>query len=149
MIFAPALPSAGNFPPGVDTSCNLLRTTSTAGNSLPSSSNSSTGKSALVFSAPGSSSFHLQSSDFQEDVESEDEVVDANKRATLQLDALEFIISLSEAKSGMVRKATGWVEAVVRACLEVEWMKMIWMSSEGRCECFFELLRFGIRLLGL
>jgi hypothetical protein len=32
--------------------------------------------------------------------------------------ALEFMISLSEAKPGMVRKVDGWTAAIVRGCLE-------------------------------
>ena len=32
--------------------------------------------------------------------------------------ALEFMISLSEARPSMVRKAPGWVAAIVRGCLE-------------------------------
>jgi importin-5 len=32
--------------------------------------------------------------------------------------ALEFMISLSEAKPGMVRKVNSWVAAIVRGCLE-------------------------------
>ena len=31
--------------------------------------------------------------------------------------ALEFMISLSEAKSAMVRRVDGWVSAIVRGCL--------------------------------
>lgn len=36
----------------------------------------------------------------------------------LRLAALEFMVSLSEAKPSMVRKVDGWVPALVRACLE-------------------------------
>ena len=32
--------------------------------------------------------------------------------------ALEFMVSLSEARPGMVRRVDGWTAAVVRACLE-------------------------------
>ena len=47
-----------------------------------------------------------------EDDEEEDE-----KRA-LRLAALEFMVSLSEAKPSMAKKVTNWVEIIVRACLE-------------------------------
>jgi len=39
-------------------------------------------------------------------------------RQGLRLSALEFMISLSEAKPPMVKKVDGWVAALVRACLE-------------------------------
>ena len=32
--------------------------------------------------------------------------------------ALEFMVSLSEAKPGMVKKVEGWTAAIVRSCLE-------------------------------
>lgn len=41
-----------------------------------------------------------------------------DERSTLRLSALEFMISLSEARPNMVRKVNGWTEVVVRACLE-------------------------------
>ena len=31
---------------------------------------------------------------------------------------MEFMVSLSESKPGMVRKVDGWVAIIVRACLE-------------------------------
>ncbi|PFH46147.1 hypothetical protein AMATHDRAFT_70474, partial [Amanita thiersii Skay4041] len=43
---------------------------------------------------------------------------DEDERSTLRLSALEFMISLSEARPGMVKKVPGWAEVVVRACLE-------------------------------
>lgn len=36
----------------------------------------------------------------------------------MRLTALEFMISLSEARPAMVRKNTAWVAVLVRACLE-------------------------------
>ncbi|KAF5368152.1 hypothetical protein D9615_010189 [Tricholomella constricta] len=39
-------------------------------------------------------------------------------RQTLRLSALEFTISLSEARAGMVKKQAGWTDIVVRGCLE-------------------------------
>ena len=36
----------------------------------------------------------------------------------LRLSALEFMISLSEARPNMVRKVSGWTEITMRACLE-------------------------------
>ncbi|KAG2014934.1 RAN binding protein-like protein [Coprinopsis cinerea AmutBmut pab1-1] len=41
-----------------------------------------------------------------------------DERAGLRLAALEFMVSLSEAKPSMVRKTEGWVDVIVRACLE-------------------------------
>ncbi|KAF8957612.1 hypothetical protein BDZ97DRAFT_1762868 [Flammula alnicola] len=47
-----------------------------------------------------------------------DDDEERNERSTLRLSALEFVISLSEARSNMVRKVSGWTEIIVRACLE-------------------------------
>ena len=41
-----------------------------------------------------------------------------DERSTLRLSALEFMISLTEARPNMVRKVSGWTEIIVRACLE-------------------------------
>lgn len=40
------------------------------------------------------------------------------ERTQLRLGALEFMLSLSEAKPSMVRRVDGWVGVLVRACLE-------------------------------
>ncbi|KAG6856072.1 hypothetical protein H0H87_007683 [Tephrocybe sp. NHM501043] len=39
-------------------------------------------------------------------------------RQTLRLSALEFMLTLSEAKPPMVKRVAGWTETVVKACLE-------------------------------
>ncbi|KAJ7512803.1 armadillo-type protein [Mycena galericulata] len=44
--------------------------------------------------------------------------LDADERQTLRLAALEFMVSLSEARPGMVKRIDGWVGIMVRACLE-------------------------------
>ncbi|KAJ7906329.1 armadillo-type protein [Mycena leptocephala] len=44
--------------------------------------------------------------------------LDADERQTLRLAALEFMVSLSEARAGMVKRVDGWVGIMVRACLE-------------------------------
>jgi len=41
-----------------------------------------------------------------------------NEQSTLWLSALEFMVSLSEARLNMVRMVSRWTEAIVRACLE-------------------------------
>ncbi|TFK34400.1 ARM repeat-containing protein [Crucibulum laeve] len=118
-LFAPHLQALLSFLPGLILPAVDCGPTPTVGRPFPSSSSSSsTGKSAFVFPPPGSSSLHSPNSNSQEEGENEDEADDADERATLRLAALEFMISLSEAKPGMVRKVPGWVEAVVRACLE-------------------------------
>ncbi|KAF4565293.1 hypothetical protein EYR36_001863 [Pleurotus pulmonarius] len=43
---------------------------------------------------------------------------DDDERAALRLATLEFMVSLSEARPGMVKKVNGWVGVIVRACLE-------------------------------
>jgi hypothetical protein len=40
------------------------------------------------------------------------------EREEVRRAALEFMVSLSEARPGMVKRAPGWVGAVVRGCLE-------------------------------
>ncbi|KAL0957808.1 hypothetical protein HGRIS_001585 [Hohenbuehelia grisea] len=40
------------------------------------------------------------------------------EKQTLRLSALEFMVSLSEAKPSMVKKVDGWIGIVVRACLK-------------------------------
>ncbi|KAF8952312.1 armadillo-type protein [Flammula alnicola] len=47
-----------------------------------------------------------------------DDDEERDERSTLRLSALEFVISLSEARPNMVRKVNGWTEVIVRACLE-------------------------------
>ncbi|KAJ7016005.1 armadillo-type protein [Mycena alexandri] len=44
--------------------------------------------------------------------------LDADERQTLRLAALEFMVSLSEARASMVKRIDGWVGVMVRACLE-------------------------------
>ena len=48
----------------------------------------------------------------------QDQQEDNDERSTLRLSALEFMVSLTEARPNMVRKLTGWTEIIVRACLE-------------------------------
>ncbi|KAJ7594828.1 armadillo-type protein [Mycena floridula] len=43
---------------------------------------------------------------------------DGEEQSTLRLTALEFMLSLSEARPSMVKRVDGWVSVVVRACLE-------------------------------
>jgi len=43
---------------------------------------------------------------------------DKDKQSTLRLSAVEFMISLSDARPNMVRKVSGWTEIIVRMCLE-------------------------------
>ncbi|KAJ7185708.1 armadillo-type protein [Mycena filopes] len=44
--------------------------------------------------------------------------LDADERQTLRLAALEFMVSLSEARASIVKRVDGWVGVMVRACLE-------------------------------
>ncbi|KAG6876222.1 hypothetical protein C0993_004847, partial [Termitomyces sp. T159_Od127] len=47
-----------------------------------------------------------------------DEAEEQDLRQTLRLSALEFMLTLSEARPSMVRRVPGWVDVLVRACLE-------------------------------
>ncbi|KAG6834851.1 hypothetical protein H0H93_006907, partial [Arthromyces matolae] len=52
-------------------------------------------------------------------VGNEDEEEDlTDLQQTLRLTALEFMLALTEARPGLVRRVQGWVEVLVRACLE-------------------------------
>jgi hypothetical protein len=75
----------------------------------PSSDTSSPSTPPSESPAP-SASPHLR--DDQDISEEEDQ------KQTLRLSALEFMLSLSEAKPSMVKKVPGWVEIMIRACLE-------------------------------
>uniref|UniRef100_A0A8H7Y6G7 TOG domain-containing protein n=1 Tax=Psilocybe cubensis TaxID=181762 RepID=A0A8H7Y6G7_PSICU len=55
--------------------------------------------------------------DHDHDAEDDDDA-SHDERSTLRFSALEFMISLSEARPNMVRKVVGWTEVIVRACLE-------------------------------
>ena len=85
----------------------------------PSESPQSTSSSP---SSAGPSNLNLNQN-LTEDNEKDDE---RDERSTLRLSALEFMISLSEAGSNMVRKVPGWTDIIIRACLEgwVSLMKM-------------------------
>jgi importin-5 len=48
----------------------------------------------------------------------EDSMAMDEEKEDVRKAALEFMISLSEAKPGMVRKVDGWAAAIVRGCLE-------------------------------
>ncbi|KAF5376326.1 hypothetical protein D9615_008446 [Tricholomella constricta] len=79
--------------------------------SSPSSSSSS--------SSPGTGTGGEAEGQARKHAEEDEELAQEDDlRQTLRLSALEFMISLSEAKAGMVRKQPGWTEIVVRACLE-------------------------------
>ena len=54
----------------------------------------------------------------QNSIEDDEKDIERDERSTLRLSALEFMISLSEAKPNMVRKVSGWTDIIVRACLE-------------------------------
>ena len=54
----------------------------------------------------------------QNSIEDDEKDNERDERSTLRLSALEFMISLSEARPNMVRKVPGWTDIIVRACLE-------------------------------
>ncbi|KAG6825124.1 hypothetical protein H0H92_004620 [Tricholoma furcatifolium] len=105
------------LPPAVD--CGP---TPTAGRPFPSRSASSSGPSSASGSGSGSGSAfafpppppapaHKEDQDL-------DEAEEHDLRQTLRLSALEFMLTLTEARPGMVRRVPGWVDVLVRACLE-------------------------------
>ncbi|KAK2464446.1 hypothetical protein APHAL10511_003594 [Amanita phalloides] len=52
------------------------------------------------------------------DADANGENDEEDEKSTLRLSALEFMVSLSEAKPAMVKKVPGWTDVMVRACLE-------------------------------
>ncbi|KAJ3514366.1 hypothetical protein NMY22_g14756 [Coprinellus aureogranulatus] len=114
--------------PAVD--CGPTPTVSRPFPTSRSASQSSTGGGAFVFPLPGDAPSSLSSSpssshsngngNNDEDTSEEDalEQEEKDERSALRLAALEFMVSLSEARPGMVKRVQGWVEVLVRACLE-------------------------------
>lgn len=68
-------------------------------------------------SGPGGLNIKTNISPGPPDAVEEDPELESDRQG-LRLSALEFMISLSEAKPPMVKKVDGWVAALVRACLE-------------------------------
>lgn len=104
-LFAPHLPALLTFLPALILPAVDCGPTPTVGRPFPNGNGARQG--AFVFPPPGESP-PPPSEDQQED----------DERTTLRLSALEFMISLSEAKPTMVKKVAGWVDIIVRACLE-------------------------------
>ncbi|KAM6503013.1 Armadillo-type fold [Amanita muscaria] len=119
-LFQPHLPALLSFLPALILPTVDAGPTPTVGRPFPSSSSSATSEngrqSVFVFppSAAPSSTTTLSPPPPDRDIGNEEE----DERSTLRLSALEFMISLSEAKPGMVKKVPGWTDVIVRACLE-------------------------------
>ncbi|KAG6865210.1 hypothetical protein C0991_004411 [Blastosporella zonata] len=119
-LFAPHLPAllqllSPLILPAVD--CGP---TPTVGRPFPTRSGSLPTSASDPSSDPSSSTtfaFPPQAQEIEQDTEL-DESEEDDLRQTLRLSALEFMLTLSEANSGMMRRVPGWVEVVVRACLE-------------------------------
>lgn len=124
ILFAPHLPTLLTFLPSLILPPVDCGPTPTVGRPFPGGSgrqgtfvfpppsqNPSTPPATPPSTSPATStSPHLQ--DERDTGEEEDQ------KQTLRLSALEFMLSLSEAKPTMVKKVPGWVEIMVRACLE-------------------------------
>ncbi|KAG5641749.1 hypothetical protein DXG03_004294 [Asterophora parasitica] len=120
MLFAPHLPALIQFLPALILPPTDSGPTPTVGRPFPhrtaSSSSSSSGSGGGGFIFPPSNA--SDSAADEDDAELAALTEEDDLRQTLRLSAMEFMISLSEAKPGMVRKQAGWTEIVVRACLE-------------------------------
>ncbi|RDB16214.1 Importin subunit beta-3 [Hypsizygus marmoreus] len=121
-LFAPHLPALLQFLPALILPAIDCGPTPTMGRPFPtrggSTSSSSARQGAFVFppDSPGSSTSPVPSPHEEGEELSLSEEEDLKQ--TLRLSALEFMISLSEARPAMVRKQQGWVEVIVRSCLE-------------------------------
>ena len=120
-LFQPHLPALLSFLPALILPTVDAGPTPTVSRPFPSASSSSSASSengrqpAFVFPPVPSSSSPPVPSLSSPELNNEDE---EDEKSTLRLSALEFMISLSEAKPAMVKKVPGWTEVVVRACLE-------------------------------
>ncbi|TFK68992.1 ARM repeat-containing protein [Pluteus cervinus] len=110
LLFAPHLQGLQTFLPALILPQIDCGPTPTVGRPFPSSGSGAGPRqgSAFVFPPPGQTSLPSH-----EEAPGEDD-----ERTTLRLSALEFMVSLSEARPPMVKKMTGWVDILVRACLE-------------------------------
>ncbi|TFK20034.1 ARM repeat-containing protein [Coprinopsis marcescibilis] len=113
-LFAPHLNALLSFLPSLILPAVDSGPTPTVGRPFPVG-NGGKGGSAFVFPPADSIS---ESSGNDENAEDDGGSEEDDERASLRLAALEFMVSLSEAKPGMVKKVNGWVEIIVRACLE-------------------------------
>jgi hypothetical protein len=115
-LFQPHLPALLTFLPPLILPTVDAGPTPTVGRPFPSHSSAGgtaeNGKSVFVFPPPSASRGAEAAAEGGHVDEEDDE------KSTLRLSALEFMVSLSEAKSSMVKKAHGWADVIVRACLE-------------------------------
>lgn len=81
-----------------------------------------TGEGAFIFPPLGfrSSSTGDDDQDIStdNDADPDSSSTEDDERTSLRLSALEFMVSLSEARPSMIKKINGWVQSLVRACLE-------------------------------
>jgi len=113
ILFAPHVQSLLTFLPSLILPPVDCGPTPTVGRPFPTRSGSRQG--AFTFPPPDSSTPSAEEEVSSSPIEDED---DKDERSTLRLSALEFMVSLSEARPNMVRKVPGWTEVIVRACLE-------------------------------
>jgi importin-5 len=124
-LFAPHLHALLTFLPGLILPPVDCGPTPTVGRPFPGSSGSrqggfvfpptSSNPSSPSASPPSASPAPTASAHLHGDQDASEE---DDQKQTLRLSALEFMLSLSEARASMVRKVPGWVEIMVRACLE-------------------------------
>lgn len=143
-LFEPHLPALLSFLPALILPSADCGPTPTVGRPFPSASTSGGsaaggGGPAFVFPPPGTSPSPGANGGGNGGEDDDEE------KQALRLNALEFMISLSEARPSMVRKVNGWVEVVVRACLEgmgefdeddAESLET-WLKSDVRCSFHF------------
>jgi hypothetical protein len=101
-LFAPHLQNLLSFLPPIILPSVDCGPTPTVGRPFP---NAGSRQGSFIFPPPASTP--LQDANDERD-----------ERSTLRLSALEFMISLSEARPNIVKKVSGWTEIIVRACLE-------------------------------
>lgn len=104
-LFAPHLPNLLKFLPGLILPSGDPGPTPTVARPNPG------GGSSFVFPPPGVTEDKGKGVEKDEDEGNEEE-------QEVRKAALEFMISLSEAKPNMVRRVEGWTAAIVRGCLE-------------------------------
>lgn len=104
-LFAPHLQNLLKFLPGLILPSGDPGPTPTVARPNPG------GGSSFVFPPPGAE-------DKGKGVDKDDEHDGDEEEQEVRKAALEFMVSLSEAKPNMVRRVDGWAAAIVRGCLE-------------------------------
>lgn len=118
-LFEPHLQALLRFLPALLTPAADCGPTPTVAKPFPISGDGGSNGRQTAFVFPPTSPLAPSGGEASHDPSAEpNDSADDDERAALRLATLEFMVSLSEARPGMVKKVSGWVGVIVRACLE-------------------------------